>query len=221
MVKYYDRDKVGQISVMDFGLLLYQQYPYFVEQFGADKFQVLTDELTRSELAAYGFDVSYVYAFTPCENTTHYMKWFSTLSIVTQPFQVCPLEETVPKRDGNVLECEQIILTDNNPILTKWGIPQTGGVCVGDTLNSPNYNMFHWAYLEAREYINANVIPYFWAIEGGNYYDDENGVRHVFSYETSEEIQLMPEYDIAIIFGSIFYKYANDYGIQIQTYTNN
>ena len=84
-IQYYDRNKENQISVMDFGLDLYNSLPHLKQEFGEDFVFVYTDEITKNELQNYGFDISRIFTPEPLEHSSHTMRWLSMMVQFTLP----------------------------------------------------------------------------------------------------------------------------------------
>ena len=189
-IQYYDREKENQISVIDFGLDLYSSLPILKQEFGEDYVFIYTDVDTKSELNNLGFDVSRIFTPDPLEHSSHTMRWLSIMAQFTLPFQIFPIGTKILKHDVNYIEVESINIIPYNPILQKYGIEQTGGVVGGDIINIPNTDMMRDTYVEARDIVN-NIIS---------------------------NIIEITEYEIQVIFGSLFYKYANIYKIEIKIY---
>ena len=189
-IQYYDREKENQISVMDFGLDLYSSLPFLKQEFGEDYVFIYTDINTKSELIEFGFDVSRIFTPEPLEQSSHTMRWLSIMAQFTLPFQIFPIGSKISKHGVNYIEVQTINIVEFNPILQKFGIEQTGGVVGGDIINITNNDMMRDTYIEARDIVN-NIIS------------------------NNNEIT---EYEIQIIFGSLFYKYANIYKIEIKIY---
>lgn len=187
-IQYYDKAKENQISVMDFGLDIYSSLPILKQEFGEDYIFIYTDVDTKSELIEFGFDVSRIFTPNTPEHTSHTMRWLSIMAQFTLPFQICPIGTKIFKHDVNYIEVQTINIIEFNPILQKYGIEQTGGCVGGDIINIPNTDMMRDSYIEARDIVNDII-------------------------NNNNEIT---EYEIQVIFGSLFYKYANIYKIQIK-----
>jgi hypothetical protein len=156
MIQYYDRNKENQISIEDFAIDLYVTLPIMFNEFGEDFVFIYTDDFTKEELKNIGIDVSRIFTPNPPETKSHTMRWLSILAIMTQPFQICPIGTTVKKIDDDYLTVETFSVIPFNPILAKYKIEQTGGLCGGDILSvNDNYTMLQ-AYIEARDIINNN-----------------------------------------------------------------
>lgn len=190
-IQYYDKNKENQLSVMDFGLDLYNSLPYLKQEFGEEFIFIYTDCDTKNELIEFGFDVSRIFTPSPLEDSSHTMRWLSIMAQFTLPFQISPIGTKIKKHDVDYIEVQSINIIPFNPILAKFGLEQSGGVVGGDIINIPDTNMMRDTYIEARDIIN-NIL-----------------------YNNIE----ISEYEIQVIFGSMLYKYAKNYGIEINIYT--
>ena len=80
------------------------------------------------------------------------------MAMQTESFQICPIGTKVENRNNDKIEVSQLIIAPFIPVLDKYGIPQTGGICGGDIISVPNAIVTMQAYADARNVIHENEI---------------------------------------------------------------
>jgi hypothetical protein len=159
LIQFYDINKPNQISIDDLAIDLYQTLPYHRTLFGDDNVAVYMDLESKQKLIDIGIDCTCIKTnFQPLDNQFHSFRWLSIMAMQTESFQICPIEVKVDKRDGDKLEIEQLILAPYLPVLDKYNIEQTGGICGGDIISVPNARLTMTAYADARNVIYDNEI---------------------------------------------------------------
>jgi len=159
MLQYYDRDKAGQMSVVDLAIELSQSLPIHKERFGAQNVAIYVDPQTKAELIDLGIDDPCIKdGFTPLESDCHTLRWLSIMAMQVEPFQICPLDQTAELRITDALEVRQLYRLPFIPVLAKYSIEQAGGMAGGDIINIPNAYISTQAFAEARNVIQDNEI---------------------------------------------------------------
>lgn len=149
----------NQISITDLAIELSRTLPYHREQFGDDNVAIYMDKAIKDELVTLGIDCKCIKTnFVPLDDVCHSMRWLSIIAMQTESFQICPLDMTVENRRTDNLEVSQLIIAPFIPVLDKYGIPQTGGICGGDIISVPNAILTMTAYASARDVIYENEI---------------------------------------------------------------
>lgn len=154
-IQYYDKT----MPIEDLAIELYKSIPYHKQQFGEENMAIYMDAESLDALTSLGIDCECVKTnFQPLDNHYHSMRWLSMMAMQTEPFQICPLDMTVENRHTDNLEVSQLIIAPFIPVLDKYGIPQTGGICGGDIISVPNAVLTMTAYASARDVIYDNEI---------------------------------------------------------------
>ena len=172
-IQYYDKT----MPIEDVAIELYRSIPYHKQQFGAENMAIYMDAASRDALAGLVIDCGCVKTnFVPLDNQNHSMRWLSIMAMQTEPFQICPLDAMIENRKTDNLEVSQLIIAPFIPVLDKYGIQQTGGMCGGDIISVPNAVLTMTAYASARDVIYGNEIT------------DESEIQQImgaFLYKTS------------------------------------
>lgn len=188
-IQYYDSKKHGQQSVEDFAIDLHITLPKMYAEFGNENVFIHTDAETKQKLEVLGADTSRVFTQTHPEDLNHTMRWLSIMSIITVPFQITPIGTFVGKLPNDCMTVMSVKKIPFIPVLAKYGIEQTGGVCGGDILGMCDINVMLNAFISARDIIT-----------------------------NEENIETITEAECQVIMGAMLYKSATEAGINITKY---
>lgn len=159
LIQYYDSQKSNKLKLEDLAIYLYSAIPEHIANFGENNVAIYMDKESKETLKTMGIDHHCIkYNFQPLDNQCHSMRWLSIMAMQTESFQILPLDKKSVKKDGNYLMVGVLQKLDNNPVLFKYNIPQTGGIIGGDTLAIPDASITRDAYCDAREIIQENDI---------------------------------------------------------------
>ena len=159
LIQYYDSKKSNKLSLEDLAIYLHHAIPSHIGMFGDDNYAIYTDVESKDALKTLGVEHDCIkYNFQPLDDGCHTLRWLSIMAMMTEPFQIYPLESNCEKRDSENLEVAQLVQVPYNPILAKYGIEQTGGLCGGDILAIPDASITCDAYVNARDIIQEHDI---------------------------------------------------------------
>ena len=157
-IQFYDIYP-NQISITDLAIELSRTLPYHREQFGDDNVAIYMDEAIKDELVTLGIDCKCIKTnFVPLDDVCHSMRWLSIIAMQTESFQICPIGTKVENRNTNKIEVSQLVIAPYIPVLSKYGLEQTGGLAGGDIISVCNAFVTMQAYADAREIIQENEI---------------------------------------------------------------
>ena len=157
-IQFYDIYP-NQISITDLAIELSRTLPYHREQFGDDNVAIYMDQSVKDELITLGIDCKCIKTnFVPLDDVCHSMRWLSIIAMQTESFQICPIGTKVENRNTDKIEVSQLIIAPYIPVLAKYGLEQTGGICGGDIISVPNAILTMTAYASARDVIHENEI---------------------------------------------------------------
>lgn len=159
LIQYYDSKKSNKLSLEDLAIYLYHAIPSHIGMFGDGNYAIYMDVISKDALKTLGIEHDCIkYNFQPLDDGCHTLRWLSIMAMMTEPYQICPLDMTVENRHTDNLEVSQLIIAPFIPVLDKYGIPQTGGMCGGDIISVPNAILTMTAYASARDVIHENEI---------------------------------------------------------------
>ena len=159
LILYYDYQKTNKVKIEDLAIYIYQNLPLFIAEWGSDNVAIYMDIDTKTALKDIGIESDCIKtSFQPLDNQTHTMRWLSIMAMQTESFQIIPIDKKAIKRGGDALEVGQLQKIENNPVLSKYGIEQTGGLCGGDILAIPDASITRDAYCDARDIIQEHEI---------------------------------------------------------------
>lgn len=159
LIQYYDSKKSNKLSLEDLAIYLHHAIQSHIGMFGDGNYAIYTDVETKDALKTLGIEHDCIkYNFQPLDDGCHTLRWLSIMAMMTEPFQIYPLDMTIENRHTDNLEVSQLIIAPYIPVLDKYGIPQTGGICGGDIISVPNAILTMTAYASARDAIHENEI---------------------------------------------------------------
>lgn len=182
LIQYYDSKKSNKLSLEDLAIYLYHAIPSHIEMFGDGNYAIYMDVESKDALKTLGIEHDCIkHNFQPLDDGCHTLRWLSIMAMMTEPFQIYPLESNCEKRDSENLEVAQLVIAPYIPVLAKYGLEQTGGLAGGDIISVCNAFVTMQAYADARDVIYDNEIT------------DEAEIQQLmgaFLYKTANEMNI-------------------------------
>ena len=183
LIQYYDSKKSNKLSIEDLAIYLHHAIPSHIDMFGDDNYAIYTDVESKDALKTLGIEHDCIkYNFQPLDDGCHTLRWLSIIAMMTEPFQIYPLESNCEKRDNDKIEVSQLVIAPYIPVLAKYNLEQTGGMAGGDIISVCNASVTMQAYEDARDVIYGNEIT------------DESEIQQImgaFLFKTAKEMNIV------------------------------
>ena len=183
LIQYYDSKKSNKLSLEDLAIYLYHAIPSHIEMFGDGNYAIYMDVESKDALKTLGIEHDCIkYNFQPLDDGCHTLRWLSIMAMMTEPFQIYPLESNCENRETDKIEVSQLVIAPYIPVLAKYGLEQTGGLAGGDIISVPNAFVTMQAYASARDVIYENEIT------------DESEIQQLmgaFLFKTAKEMNIV------------------------------